>query len=294
MSVEAITWALRQPIPHSSAKFVLVVLANCANVEQAQAWPSVAYLAASTGQDRKTVTTNLQRLQEWGLIEDTGRRVGTTKQIVVYRLICSGDLFAKGAEKRNSSENGTVPEKAPKSTVFPGKTPENGTRNRKEAKGNVTDAHRSALRFDEWWQVYPKQVSRKRCLDHWGAKGLDAKADELIADVVKRKAECARWKGGYAPDPLTYLEDERWTDQVHVAPAPPAATPAPVGAASRGTAPARDIHANPESPLAHALAHIRNQHAFGAYGEGAAADAERDRLMVEARVRHGSKEAEAA
>jgi hypothetical protein len=93
VSVEAITWALRQPVEASSAKFVLVVLANCASADGALAFPSVAYLAESTGQDRKTVVTNLKRLVEWGLIEDTGERSGRTKQVVVYRLKCAPSLF---------------------------------------------------------------------------------------------------------------------------------------------------------------------------------------------------------
>lgn len=135
MSVEAITWALRQPITHSSAKFVLVVLANCASGATQEAYPSIAYLAEATGQDRKTVVANLARLLEWGLIEDTGERRGTTRQIIVYRVLSGPDLFATGAEKRNRSENGTVPKTAGKSPVFSGNSTENGTRNRQNHQG---------------------------------------------------------------------------------------------------------------------------------------------------------------
>jgi len=126
VSVEAITWALKQPIPQSSAKFVLVVLANQANSDTSLAFPSLAYMADATGQDRKTVIRNLARLCEWKLIEDTGERHGRTKQVIVYRLLMSASIF-DGAEKRNGSEigtgtkNGTVPKRAPKSTVFPRK-----------------------------------------------------------------------------------------------------------------------------------------------------------------------------
>lgn len=120
MSIEAITWALKQPLEHSPAKFVLVVLANQANSETGNSFPSIAYLATTTGQDRKTIIANLQRLIEWGLIEDTGKRVGRTSQIICYRLLMGPDLFDAGVdklgtdanlsrEKRNSSENGTVP-----------------------------------------------------------------------------------------------------------------------------------------------------------------------------------------
>ncbi|HET6631543.1 MAG TPA: helix-turn-helix domain-containing protein [Rhodanobacteraceae bacterium] len=157
MSVEAITWALRVPVPASSAKFVLVVLANQANDETGHAFPSVGYLASATGQDRKTVLANLAKLIEWGLIEDTGKRVGRTGRVIVYRLIRYAGLFDADApeqsqkrdefkaqqsrkrddsdpskqsqkrddsrpeqsQKRNSSENGTVPFFLPNSPVFP-------------------------------------------------------------------------------------------------------------------------------------------------------------------------------
>lgn len=85
MSVEAITWALGQPLKHSSAKFVLVALANCADSE-GKAWPSVAYLCDATSQDRKTVIENLRRLKESGLLVNTGEMKGRTGQVPVYRL----------------------------------------------------------------------------------------------------------------------------------------------------------------------------------------------------------------
>lgn len=125
VSVEAITWALKLPIKQSSAKFVLTVLANCASGDTWLAFPSVGYLAEATGQDRKTVVTNLARLREWGLIEDSGRRMGDTKQVIVYRLrgpdMIEIDPKTGQFQKRNGSENGTVPKSQANSPVFPGK-----------------------------------------------------------------------------------------------------------------------------------------------------------------------------
>lgn len=121
MSVESITWALKVPVPASSAKFVLVVLANQANDETGLAFPSIAYLSDATGQDRKTVISNIAKLIEWGLIEDTGQRVGATKQVICYRLRKGADLFAEQSQKRNSSKSGTVPKTDGNSPVFPPK-----------------------------------------------------------------------------------------------------------------------------------------------------------------------------
>ncbi len=121
MSVEAISWALKQPIKHSTAKFVLVAMANCADGNDFVAWPSIQYLIDATGQDRKTVQANLNRLREIGYLEDTGERKGQTRQVVVYRLKEPEIGRVKEAQKRNSTENGTVPKFPVKRPNFPGK-----------------------------------------------------------------------------------------------------------------------------------------------------------------------------
>jgi pyocin large subunit-like protein len=145
MSVEAITWALKQPIPVSSAKFVLVVLANHANEEQL-AYPSVAYLVNATSQNRKTVLANLERLCEWKLIERTDERIGDTGRIVVYRLLASARLFeleivpkTESSQKRDHSKNGTIgacaqlAKSCGKAVASAGNGPKNGTLNKERA-----------------------------------------------------------------------------------------------------------------------------------------------------------------
>jgi hypothetical protein len=116
MSVEAITWALAQPVKQSSAKFVLVILANRADGDMI-CWPSMTDICKQTSQDRKTVLENMRRLRDSGFIEDTGIRKGSTGQVIVYRLKTPEIGTVKEAQKRNGSENGTGPK-------FPSKRPE--------------------------------------------------------------------------------------------------------------------------------------------------------------------------
>ena len=143
MSVEAITWALKQPIPVSSAKFVLVVLANQAN-EELLAYPSVAYMVEATSQNRKTVLANLERLCEWKLIQRTDERIGETGRIVVYRLLVIATLFetvpkTESSRKRDHSKKGTIgacaqlPKSCGKAVANAGNGPKNGTRNKERA-----------------------------------------------------------------------------------------------------------------------------------------------------------------
>lgn len=122
MSIEALNWAFRQEVKNSTAKFVLVAMANRANPNargQVVAFTSLAYLAAVTAQDRKTVVSNLAKLRDWKLIEDTGERVGKTNQVPVYELKCPPDLFTELTQKRTGSKSGTVPKIRTKGSVFP-------------------------------------------------------------------------------------------------------------------------------------------------------------------------------
>lgn len=118
MSVEAITWALAQKLDRSSAKFVLVAMANCADAEMI-CWPSMNYLTEATCQDRKTVLENIRRLKDAGFIRDTEDRKGRTAQVAVYQLNSTDIGTVKESQKRNSTENGTVPKTDAKSPVFP-------------------------------------------------------------------------------------------------------------------------------------------------------------------------------
>ncbi|MFS2047525.1 helix-turn-helix domain-containing protein [Variovorax sp. Varisp41] len=126
MSNEAINWALGQPVSKSSAKFVLVAMANLAGADMT-CWPSYKHLTSATAQDIKTVQAGLRRLRDDGYITDTGERKGSTGQVIVYRLNTPEFGGVRPMEKTpeipsKSPENGVV-SVAPKTPVFPVKTP---------------------------------------------------------------------------------------------------------------------------------------------------------------------------
>lgn len=79
---------------------------------------------------------------------------------------------------------------------------------------NTSSPAATNSRFEEFWQAYPKKRGKHACATKWKAKRLDAKADDLIADVQKRRTQDRRWLDGFIPDPLTYLNQERWEDEV--------------------------------------------------------------------------------
>lgn len=69
-------------------------------------------------------------------------------------------------------------------------------------------------RFPEFWSAYPKKVKKAEALKRWRQRHLDDKADEILADISIRMESDRRWKDGFIPDPTTYINGERWNDEV--------------------------------------------------------------------------------
>ena len=171
MSIEALTWAFKQKVRPSGAKFVLVALANMAN-ERGEAYPSIAYLSDVTQQDRKSVIGHLDNLEDIGLIADSGKRKGATGQVKVYKVKSTGNGTVKQSQERNSSPE-RVPFSDSKSTVFPGKSTENGTRIPHEPTMNH---HEDSLRVEE--KKDPRDEYRF-AMAHYGTHDERTKAAKL-------------------------------------------------------------------------------------------------------------------
>ena len=73
----------------------------------------------------------------------------------------------------------------------------------------------SIVRFEDFWKEYPvnRKVGKKPCMDKWGSKGLDKIADKIISHV-KTMSQSKQWKEGFNPAPLTYINQERWEDEL--------------------------------------------------------------------------------
>ena len=80
---------------------------------------------------------------------------------------------------------------------------------KQETEKNIT----SKLRFDEWWNEYPKKIEKKKALAIWKRRKLDSIADQIIADTIARPSQCAKWKAGFICNPTTYLNGDRWNDE---------------------------------------------------------------------------------
>ena len=70
--------------------------------------------------------------------------------------------------------------------------------------------------FDLFWQMYPRKVGKKLCQSIWNRK-IKRNEVEQIYDGLNRWKESDQWqrdKGQFIPHPSTFLNQERWNDEV--------------------------------------------------------------------------------
>ena len=134
------------------------------------------------------------------------------------RIESSRAAVESKARKRAMEEPNDVPNGKPNGAP-------NGQHNDKD-KDNASTKQKKPLvpqaaRFAEFWDAYPK-ASRKgkaAALKKWQARGLDAIADRILADVVNRAAKDRQWLEGYIPHASTYVNGSGWEDSIDDSPA---------------------------------------------------------------------------
>lgn len=80
--------------------------------------------------------------------------------------------------------------------------------------------------FAEFWTAWPKtdrKQDRKKCVEKWRRSKFAAQVAAILAHVEEMKRS-KKWRDGFEPAPLTYLNGERWKDLVGDADEAPATT----------------------------------------------------------------------
>ena len=205
MSIEALNWALSQKTGSPAAKSVLLILANRAG-HDGKCWPGIDGIAKQTELAERTVIRHIQGLAADGficIVHRGGTGEGRKSNMYQLHLGAKCQSCTLGQSDTDDRQYDTV------SGLSDTLSPEPSYNPKKNPK---TNGHSVIAGFERWWDEYPKKVKKKTALDIWKRKHPDA--DLLIADVRNRVANDSRWKGGFVPDPTTYLNGERWDDEV--------------------------------------------------------------------------------
>lgn len=210
MSIKYMVAVWRSYIPSSGAKMVLLKLADNAN-DEGVSWPSISTIAEQCSMSVRAVHRHLALLKSGGFITVENRFADKKQKTSLYTII----FDALDGEDPKSATDSHVGDDS-----LSGGGCQIGT-------GGVTDWHTespvespvesssiSIGRFDEFWTAYPKKVNRKGTLAKWRQRKLDKMADMILADIDRRKRRDKKWIDGYIPNPLTYINQDRWEDEI--------------------------------------------------------------------------------
>src|SRR5271154_2647117 len=68
--------------------------------------------------------------------------------------------------------------------------------------------------FDDFWALYPVHEAKAACVKVWSKEKLDKKAEEIMGKLHQQIREDDKFLKGYAPNPLKYLKEKRWEDEI--------------------------------------------------------------------------------
>jgi hypothetical protein len=81
----------------------------------------------------------------------------------------------------------------------------------------VIEDHTAAAGFAEFWKAWPsgsRKVAKPQCLKKWEKYACSGQRAHILAHVehMKSNADWLKDQGAYIPQPLTYLNQQRWID----------------------------------------------------------------------------------
>lgn len=83
-------------------------------------------------------------------------------------------------------------------------------------KKRVTSPESDAL-FDRFWAAYPKKVGKAAVRKKWAKLNVSEQLVEKMIMSLNTQRQSAQWQrdgGQYIPNPLTWLNQERWEDEL--------------------------------------------------------------------------------
>lgn len=214
-------------MPHVQKIILFVIATHLGNNNFA--YPSLTTLQEECGLARDNLSSNLNKLINSGYIQKLPPllpKIKSNRYIVNFSVFCqeqsttsSGKLLVVKNYQSSSaplldqewSTTSLVVEHYPKEQLKEIKR-NNNKKDIEHPRKKTAIAIPS--RFEEFWNVYPIKKNKKKANEIWQRKKLDEKADFIIAHIVNRKERDQQWKDGFIPHATTFLNGERWDDEI--------------------------------------------------------------------------------
>jgi hypothetical protein len=184
MSIEALSWGIKQNTQTPTSKLVLLVLCNYANVENI-CFPSEKHLSKICGVSERSIRRCIKILKESNLIKVQARNFNSNE----YEILCKTNLQQDTNDRIN-------------------RTPM--TNNTKEQTKELYGES-----FEKFWKLYPRKVSKFESAKVFGKMKKEEiqsamKAVKNFREVVLRDNVDQQ----FVPHATTWLRQKRYLDYI--------------------------------------------------------------------------------
>lgn len=185
---------------------------------------SIRSLAKETGLTERMVRTSLNRLKSTREVTQTIKPKFSIISIKNYAEYQSGDTVCdtqatQSKEDKEREESKNIPpiipprgEQGERLTVeMPRGTDE------ESAGHSTTPVSKNEERFNRFWEVYPKKVGKGAARKSWDKCRPSEELTARMIAAVRQQAQSDQWRrdgGQYIPNPATWLNQERWEDEL--------------------------------------------------------------------------------
>jgi DNA-binding transcriptional MocR family regulator len=208
MSIQAVSWVLKHSEAQLGARLVLISIANHADADGSNAFPSVGSIAAETRMSERQVQRAICTLERQGhLTVRRGEGRHGTHLFMILRMgdnmsgdILSGEATNQVAEKPEQARNvtRTLSKEERKKESPP--TPPRGA--------GVDDSQ-----FEAFWRTYPRREDKGHARKAY-AKSVKGTPADVILEAAKRYAALRNGEDPkYTALAATWLNGERWSDE---------------------------------------------------------------------------------
>ena len=218
MSIELMIKAMKTKVGNPLRKLVLVKLADNAS-DQGECWPSYQHIADQCEIDRSTVRKHIKHLADQGLLRIENREGPKGNSSNLYFLTLGG--VGQNSTPVGPESTGVGPQ--PTGGVGPESTrTSHSSEPVNEPKTLCTSEMELAEAFETFWKLYPNKKSKKDARKAWEKLKPTAELRLTLMAALGSHRVSRDWTkddGQYVPMASTWLNGERWTDELAPAPA---------------------------------------------------------------------------
>lgn len=190
----------------TTEKMVLLVIADHANEDGTEAWPSQATIATKCSITVRTVQRCIRTLVQQKYIYVQKRAGGSIdcredrrpNRYTINLTRLRGD---KMTGRHNDQDGATI-------------APATGRHTR--PMNHPQDPSIEPSLFDTFWQIYPKRVAKGAAQKAWATALKSASAQDIIAGAT-RYAQDRKRDPNFTAHPATWLNAQRWLDEAPTA-----------------------------------------------------------------------------